>query len=75
LNRVQEAWDTLLPIAEKFPHVPAVAYDLACYACRLGRLAEAREWLGRVFEGTDGNRWKLMALDDPDLEPLWKATQ
>jgi tetratricopeptide (TPR) repeat protein len=72
LSRFQEAWDTLLPVADRFPHVPAIAYDLACYACRLGRPAEARDWLGRVFAAEDAERWRLMALDDPDLEPLWK---
>jgi thioredoxin-like negative regulator of GroEL len=67
----QQAWDTLVPVADRFPHVAAIAYDLACHGCRLGRLADAREWLARAFAGEDATRWKLMALDDPDLEPLW----
>ena len=76
MKRCQEAWSTLVPVAGRFPHVPAVAYDLACYACQLGRLVEARQWLERAFEMAeqigDKDRARLMALDDPDLEPLWK---
>lgn len=67
-----KAWDTLLPVADQFPHVQAITYDLACYACQLGRLVEAQDWLARAFAGRDSERWKLMALEDPDLEPLWK---
>ncbi len=70
LGRFQEAWDCLLPAADKFPHVPAVAYDLACYTCRLGRLEDAHYWLARTFEGEDAQGWKLMAREHPDLEGL-----
>ena len=76
LKRFQEAWEALLPVVEKFPHVPAIPYDLACYACRMGKLEEARLWLARAFDmakrAGDKKRTRLMALDDPDLEPLWK---
>jgi hypothetical protein len=41
LDRIQEAFDVLFPIVNDFPHVPAIAYDLSCYSCRLGRLDEA----------------------------------
>ncbi len=71
LSRVEEAFDTLHPVAEKFSDEPAVAYDLACYACRLGRTADAEKWLARVFESGDANRWRQLALDDANLEPLW----
>ena len=72
LNRPQAAWDTLLPVSDRFAHVTAIAYDLACYACRLGRLTEARHWLRRVFASEDAARWKAMAARDPDLEALRK---
>ena len=48
-----------------------IRYNLACYACRLGRLKEAWEWLEDAFELSDANQVKLMALDDPDLELFW----
>lgn len=70
MKRTQEAWYALLPAAEKFPQNPAVAYDLACYACQLGRFDEAKKWLEKAIKLGDANRVKRMALGDPDLEPL-----
>jgi len=72
---LQAAWDALLPVAEKFPTVTTIPYNLACYAAQMNRLDGARDWLKRAFE--IGKKTKcfdqvrLMALDDPDLEPLW----
>jgi tetratricopeptide (TPR) repeat protein len=72
---LQVAWDALLPAVEKFPEVHVIPFNLACYACQMGRLPEARVWLKRAFEiaekaGIEHLVW-LRALDDPDLEPLW----
>lgn len=73
LQRTQEAWDNLFHVAERFSSEYLVAYNLACYAARLGRLSEAKTWLDRAFKAS-GNaaQVKLAALDDPDLEPLWQ---
>jgi len=73
LQRTQEAWDNLNAVCEKFPKVPTIFYNLACYACRLGDLPEALTLLGKTFEMEDSKRLKLLALHDPDLEPLWKG--
>jgi hypothetical protein len=35
LNRIQEAWDFLLPVADLFPFEPSAIKDLACLACCL----------------------------------------
>jgi hypothetical protein len=52
--------------------MPTIAYNLACYMCQLGRKKEAWNWLERAFDAaTDPKSIKTMALDDPDLEPLW----
>ena len=40
-----QAWDALLPAAEKFPAEPVIAYNLSCYACQLQQLDIARHWL------------------------------
>jgi tetratricopeptide (TPR) repeat protein len=68
---VKAAWDALLPAADKFPSQPMIAFNLACYACQLGRLEEAREWLRKAIDLGDEKEIKTRALDDPDLEPLW----
>ncbi|MGO9203556.1 MAG: TPR end-of-group domain-containing protein [Limisphaerales bacterium] len=72
LRRTAEARDGLLPVVEKFPDDAIMRYNLACYECQLGRIDQARRWLEKSFEIGDPRKLKLMALDDPDLEPLWK---
>jgi predicted Zn-dependent protease len=71
LKRTKEAKGVLSPVVDKFPEEPVVRYKLACYECQLGNLEEARSLLEKAFESGDANEMKLMALDDPDLEPLW----
>jgi tetratricopeptide (TPR) repeat protein len=70
------AWDALLPAAEKFPDEPLISFNLSCYACQLGRLEDACHWLRRAFAiaARTGakKRLRLMALNQPDLEPLWR---
>jgi len=55
-------------VAAKFPDHPTIAYNLACYACQLGNIPRAREFLAPAAT-------KLMALNDPDLCPLWTESQ
>ena len=72
---MEKAWDALLPAAEKFPKEPVIPYNLACYACQLQKLEDARSWLKRAIEIGGKERMKEMALEDPDLQPLWKEIQ
>jgi hypothetical protein len=46
-------------------------YNLACYACQLGNLKGAKAWLGKAIDLAGKKDIRLMALDDPDLEPPW----
>jgi predicted Zn-dependent protease len=71
LNRQQEAYETLSAAAARFPGDEIIPYDLACVCCALKRVEEAREWLSKAIEA-GGKEIKLQALDDSDLEPLWK---
>jgi tetratricopeptide (TPR) repeat protein len=71
LKRTKEAWDVLIPVVDKFPKEYLMRYNLACYACQLENLEEAWRWLEQAFDIGDSKQLKLMALDDPDLEPLW----
>lgn len=40
--------------------------------CALKRLDEAKTWLAKAIE-VGGKPVKQRALDDPDMEPFWKA--
>ncbi|MBI5388122.1 MAG: tetratricopeptide repeat protein [Verrucomicrobia bacterium] len=71
LGRTREAWDKLLPAATDFPKVSTVPYNLACYACQLGHLDEAREWLATARRAGDAKHITEMARKDRDLEALW----
>jgi hypothetical protein len=72
LKRTVEARDNLLFAAENFPFSAGVRSDLACYECCLGRLKQAKQRLQEVYERGDAKELRLQALDDPDLEPLWR---
>ena len=68
---VQPAWDALLPAFDNFPKEPTIAYNLACYACQMGKLDAARLWLQRAAAIGGLENINRMALADADLEPLW----
>src|SRR4051812_5550493 len=70
LQRTQEAWDFLAAVARKFPKNPVIPYNLACYACRLGRSKVAWRYLKRAAQIGDKNGLRKQALGDPDLLPL-----
>jgi predicted Zn-dependent protease len=73
LKRTQDAWDTLLPLGERFPTEWLIRYNLACYACQLGRLSDAQVWLKRASEIGDAEQIQKLAATDPDLSPLFSA--
>lgn len=68
----KEAKEVLLPVMEKFPKEYLMRYNLACYECQLGNLKESRAWLEKTFEMAGKKEVKLMALNDKDLEQLWR---
>ena len=72
MKRTAEARDSLMPVLDRFPGHAILRYNLACYECQLGRLEQAKNWLQKAFAIGDPKKIKLMALDDPDLGPLWK---
>lgn len=71
MRRTKEAWDNLLPVAGKFARDSTIPYNLACYACQLGRLEDARQWLERAMKVGERKRIVAMARQDADLRPLW----
>ena len=64
LKRTDEAEALLLPALDRFPEEPTVAYNLACYACVLGRAEEARKLLDRAItvSGDHGDEMNLLAM-------------
>ena len=74
-KRSQEAWDVLMPVADRFPKEPTLSYNLACYACQLEKVHAALEWLGKAMKLGGKKKVRSMALADPDLKPLWTEIQ
>ena len=61
----------LLHAAEKHPKEAMIHFNLACYDCQLGDLPGARKRLETAFKIEP--KIRMLALDDPDLEPLWET--
>lgn len=72
---LKQAWNALLPAAERFPKEALIPYNLSCYACQMERLDDARLWLHRALALGQREHVKAMALQDADLRPLWKEIQ
>jgi len=69
---IKKAWEALLPAFDKFPQESIISYNLSCYACQMQQLEAARVWLKRALVIGGKERIKRMALNDPDLAPLWQ---
>jgi len=69
---VKKAWAALLPVFDKFPREPIISYNLSCYACQMQQMEAARVWLKRALFIGGKEKYKRMALQDHDLEPLWE---
>ena len=70
LKRTLEARDNLLPVLDRFADDALMRYNLACYECQLGNPDQAMDWLWKAFKMGDTRKFREMALEDPDLEPL-----
>ena len=57
--------------ADLHPTDGTIQFNLACYEAQVGSLDRAKAHLKRATE-IDA-KFRLMALDDPDLEPLWAS--
>ena len=72
-DSIKAAHSILLDAADRFPGDAMTHFNLGCYACQLGDIEEAKERVRRAIE-LDA-KFKMLALDDPDLEPLWKQIE
>jgi tetratricopeptide (TPR) repeat protein len=68
---IEAAKEILLNAERKFPKEAIIKYNLACYFCQTGDIAKAKDYLQKAFK-IDSN-WRLQALDDEDLKPLWDS--
>lgn len=69
---IPEAKEILLCAEPKFPRHYLFPYNLACYCSQLGEFDDAEQWLKKASR-IDGAAIKKIALEDPDLEPLWNS--
>jgi len=73
---VQAAYEALRPAADRLQDLEQVTFNLACYACQLGKVDEGRKWLIRSLAvARREGRLQLarqVVLQEPDLEALWK---
>ena len=68
---IEAAQTILLEGFERFPNDAMTNYNLGCYACQLGDMDNAKRFVGDAIKLD--SKYKLMALDDADLEPLWDS--
>ena len=70
-DSLQAAKEILSNAESKFPKDAIIKYNLACYCCQLGESENAKNYLKTAFE--IDSTWRLKALDDEDLRPLWDS--
>ena len=70
-DSIEAAKELLLNAEPKFPKEAAIKYNLACYFCQTGDVRTAKSYLKKALE-IDLN-WRLAALEDEDLKPLWES--
>ena len=71
LKLTQAAYDNLKSVVEEFPKDWLIPYNMACYACQLGDLAQAGQLLAGAMVKGGKKEVKDMARQDPDLAPLF----
>ena len=68
---LEEAHKILSEALEKYPDDDLTLFNFGCYECQLGNLESAKKLVGAAIK-IDHN-WKIHALTDPDLVPLWDS--
>jgi tetratricopeptide (TPR) repeat protein len=70
-NSIKAAKQILLNAESRFPNAAIIKYNLACYCCQTADVQNAKSYLGKALE--IDSSWRLKALDDEDLRPLWDS--
>ena len=66
---IEAAYELLAPCVDLFPDEWLIAYNVACYLCRMDRLEEATVML-EIARAVGGEQVDELAKDDEDLMPL-----
>lgn len=66
--------DALRPAYELFPDEPVIPYNLACYACQLDRLEEARDWFAKALKAEEKQTAKTVGLLLENVKPEAKTS-
>lgn len=69
-DSIKAAQKILLDATDRFPCDAMTLFKLGCYACQPGDIEQAKEGVRRAIE-LDA-KFKPLALDNADLEPLWR---
>jgi tetratricopeptide (TPR) repeat protein len=75
LKHTLAAYNTLKAVVAQYPEDYLIRYNLACYSCQLGELEEAMRWLKVAMDLCGKRDLTALALEDPDLKPLWAQIQ
>lgn len=67
---VEAAEQILIQALTRFPEEAILFYNLACYTSVMGRIREAKSLLAEAI--SLDHSYRLKALDDEDLRPLWE---
>jgi tetratricopeptide (TPR) repeat protein len=74
LHSIEAAKGILLRALDTHPDNANIHYNLSCYETRLHHFRKAERHLARAIQLDP--RFKLVAMDDAELEPLWvKVTE
>jgi tetratricopeptide (TPR) repeat protein len=66
---IEKAFEILSQAVQKFTEDAMTNYNIGCYLSQMGEIGKAKEHVGKAIKLDD--KFKLLALDDLDLEPLW----
>ena len=72
-DSIEQARIILVNAIERMPSAAIFHFNLACYECQFGDLTKAKITLHRAFRLEP--QYRVMALDDEDLKPLWETIQ
>jgi predicted Zn-dependent protease len=70
-DSINTAKQILLNAESKFPNEAIIKYNLACYFCQTEDIETAKSYLKKTLQIDPS--WRLRALEDEDLKPLWDS--